>query len=332
MNAVRGLLRDLVERRLWPIAILLVVAAVAVPVYLGKSSSDESDAPLPAAPANQGAKVSKAAVTLDDSVGASDGVGAVRNPFKQQHVPKPQPVKTPAKDTTTSTDTGSTGGGSSDTGTSGTTDTPADKKPTDTSNTDKLDLYHLTLRFGKAGDLKTLTDVARLSPLPSADNPFFVYTGVLKDGKTAVFLLSSDAEATGDGKCRPSAKNCQTIEVKQGDTEFFDLEVDGKAIQYQLDVLKVAKKGETAGTAAAAAALGRHSKAGAAMLRDAHVKASAKFSGLDGYRWVPEQGVLVRTPTHSTAKASVNGAAAASATDVTATLPGLPVWHFEPVA
>lgn len=331
MNAVRGLLRDLVERRLWPIAVLLVVAAVAVPVYLGKSSSDESDAPLPAAPANQGAKVSKAAVTLDDAAGDSDGVGAVRNPFKQQHVPKVADVTTSkpaAEETKTSTDPA---GGSTDT-TPGGTDTSGDTKSPDTSDTDKLDLYHLTLRFGKAGDLKTLTDVARLSPLPSADNPFFVYTGVLKDGKTAVFLLSSDAEATGDGKCRPSAKNCQTIEVKQGDTEFFDLEVDGKAIQYQLDVLKVAKKGETAGTAAAAAALGRHSKAGAAMLRDAHVKASAKFSGLDGYRWVPEQGVLVRTPTHSTAKASVNGAAAASATDVTATLPGLPVWHFEPVA
>lgn len=329
MNVARGLLHDLIARRLWPVAILLLAAAIAVPVYLGRDSSDASDAPLPVAPTSQAAKASKAAVTLDDAIDDSDGVGAVHDPFKQQHVPKAAPTTTPAAGSTADAETPAP---AADTDTGGTTGTPADKKPTDTSNIDKLDLYHLTLRFGKAGDLKTLTDVARLSPLPSADNPFFVYTGVLKDGKTAVFLLSSDAEATGDGKCRPSAKNCQTIEVKQGDTEFFDLEVDGKAIQYQLDVLKVAKKGETAGTAAAAAALGRHSKAGAAMLRDAHVKASAKFSGLDGYRWVPEQGVLVRTPTHSTAKASVNGAAAASATDVTATLPGLPVWHFEPVA
>jgi hypothetical protein len=333
MNAVRGLLRDLVDRRLWPVAVLLLAAAVAVPIYLGKSSGP-SDAPPPVAPSNQDAKVSKAAVKLEDGTSESDGVGSVRNPFKQQHVPK----------STTSTDTGTTptdqtpaggsGSGSTptDTGTGtntgGGSGTPTDTK-TDTSQKDALDIYHLTLRFGKAGSLKTIHDVARLSPLPSADNPFFVYTGVLKDGKTAVFLLSSDAEATGDGHCRPSANNCQTIEVKQGDTEFFDLKVDGQDLQYQLDVLTVAKKGASS-TTAAAASLGRHSKAGAALLRDAHVKSSASFSGLDGYRWLADQGVLVRTPTHSKAKASVNGAAAASATDVDATLPGLPVWHFEP--
>ena len=39
MNAVRGLLRDIVERKLWPVAVLLLVAAVAVPIYLGRSSS-----------------------------------------------------------------------------------------------------------------------------------------------------------------------------------------------------------------------------------------------------------------------------------------------------
>ena len=62
MKTVRNVLRDLVERRLWPVALLLVVAAVAVPIYLGRSSSDEgtTDVPVPSATAQASAKASKA--------------------------------------------------------------------------------------------------------------------------------------------------------------------------------------------------------------------------------------------------------------------------------
>jgi hypothetical protein len=329
MNAVRGLLRDLVARRLWPVAVLLIAAVVAVPVYLGKSSSnDAATPPIASAPATD--KASKAAVTLEDTPADGTGRGSVRNPFTQLHVPK---VTTPTPSATSATETpaasgGSSGGTSPSSGGSDGSTTPA---PAADSNKDALDTYHLTLRFGKAGNLKTLNDVARLSPLPSADNPFFVFTGVLKDGKTAVFLLSSDADATGDGHCKPSPQSCQTIEVKQGDTEFFDLKVGGQDVQYQLDVISVHRKGASSATAAAAAA-DRHSKAGAAMLRDAHVKGRTAFQGATGYRWLPDRGVLVRTPQHSKAHASANGAAAASPADVEATLPGVPVWHTQPGA
>jgi len=152
---------------------------------------------------------------------------------------------------------------------------------------------------------------------------------VLKDGKTAVFLLSSDATATGDGHCRPSPKSCQTIEVKEGDTEFFDLTVNGEPVQYQLDVVKVFKKGAST-AAAAAAAYERHSNAGADMLRKAHRVGSSAFKGASTYRWLPDSGVLVRTPKQSKARASVNGAAAASPADATGALPGLPVWAWQP--
>ena len=209
---------------------------------------------------------------------------------------------------------------------SGGSGTPTPPKPAG----DPLDTYHLSLRFGHAdaATLKSYPDVARLSPLPTADNPFFVYIGVLKDGKTAVFLLSSDATATGDGHCRPSAKSCQTIEVKEGDTEFFDLTVAGQPIQYQLDVVRVFKKGASTAVAAAAGAQ-RHSTAGADLLRRAHQIGSSSFKGAADYRWLPESGVLVRTPQHAKVRASVNGATAASPADATGALPGLPVWHWQ---
>jgi hypothetical protein len=335
MNAVRGLLRDLVDRKLWPIAVLLLAAAIAVPVYLGRSS-DAVDAPLPVPSAQDAAKTSKAAVTLQDPAADDDRPGHVHNPFKQLHLPKSTdttaPKAAPAADTPASGGSSGSGGdgsqpplGPSGSGGTGGTDKPAPKPAGD-----PLDVYHLSLRFGRAeaAQLKTYHDVARLSPLPTADNPFFVYTGVLKDGKTAVFLLSSDATATGDGHCNPSPKSCQTIEVKQGDTEFFDLTVNGQAVQYQLDVVRVFKKGASSAVAAAASHE-RHSNAGSDMLRRAHTNGSSSFKGAAAYRWLPDSGVLVRTPAHGKARASVNGAAAASPADAAGALPGLPVWHWQ---
>jgi hypothetical protein len=257
----------------------------------------------------------------------------VRNPFKQLHVPKPPAAPTTPKPP--AADQPATSGGSGGDGTQpplgpGGTGGSGDGKPAPKPAGDPLDVYHLSLRFGhaEAAQLKTYHDVARLSPLPTADNPFFVYTGVLKDGKTAVFLLSSDAEATGDGHCRPSAKSCQTIEVKQGDTEFFDLTVNDEPVQYQLDVVKVFKKGASS-SSAAAAAYERHSNAGSNMLRKAHRVGSSAFKGQASYRWLPESGVLVRAPKRGNARASVNGAVAASPADATGALPGLPVWAWD---
>jgi hypothetical protein len=336
MNAVRGLIRDLVERRLWPVALLLVVAAVAVPLYLGRASSDDGavDAPLPGATAQAGVKASKAAVSLDESADESDGVGRVHNPFKQKYVPKAKKAETgtdkasqPSGGASPSTGSGSasgstpgdTGSGNTGSGTSGGTD---DTSKDNTTKTD-VDVSHVSLHLGPIGQLTTYKDVARLSPLPSAGNPLFVFTGVLKDGKTAVLLPSSTVQIgeESDVECKPSNKSCQKLELEQDDTVFFKIAGDATGTQYQLDVISVRQK--SGGSArATAAALQRHSKAGAATLRDAHVYGSAEYRGAADYRWLPDEGVLERVPEHGT------GAAAASAGDAAAALPGLPVWHW----
>jgi hypothetical protein len=345
MKAVRNLVHDLVERRLWPVALLLVVAAIAVPVYLGRSSSTdgEGDGSLPAATAQVGAKASKAAVTLDDSSAEGGTGGAVRNPFKQQHVAKvadagasngSKPASGGAASPAPAAGAGSgSSGGAAPTGSggSGGSDTPAGTDKSPSAAKPDPDVSHVTLRFGKVDALKTYTDLARLSALPSATDPQFVFTGVLKDGKTAVLLPSSVVRIgeESDVKCKPSNKSCQELEVGEDDTVFFKLSTDPTGVQYQLDVVSVQRKPGSSAKAAAAG-LKRHSEAGAATLRDAHVNASASFQGASAYRWLPDQGVLVRTPRHSKAHASANGGAAASSADVDATLPGLPVWHWQP--
>jgi hypothetical protein len=341
VSAIRNVISDLIEKRLWPVGLALVLALVAVPVVLGGTSSSdpgEATAGLQGAPDGTGI-ASKAAVKLDDDPASSPHArrGRVRNPFTQPRVRQPAPrslsaPSSPRESPPTNPTGGTTGAGNSpapptdqrpSTGGDAPRSTPASE-----SGTDPLDTYQVTLRVGRSGHLKTIRNISRLSPLPSADDAFMVFTGVLKDGKTAVFLLSSDATATGDGHCKPSAKSCQTIEVEQGDTEFFDLIVDGRPVQYQLDVVRVVRKGAKS-VAAAAAANERHSVAGAAMLRSAHVNGSSAFKDAADYRWLPDRGVLVRAPKRGAGRASANGGAAASSADAAASLPGQPVWHWK---
>jgi hypothetical protein len=336
MTVLKKLLGDFADKRLWPVAVVLVAALVAVPMLLGHSSSGE---PVAGAPSTGGAATStptsRTAVELESSADeAQASRGAVHNPFKGPKVAKPKVAQTP-KTTPSGSGNGATPSGSGDTGSgdTGSGDTSSGGSgsggsggadTTGDTTQKNVDVSHVSLHLGPLGALVTYKDVARLSPLPSAGKPLFVFTGVLKDGKTAVLLPSSTVQIgeESDVSCKPSNKSCQRLEVEQDDTVFYKLAGDAAATQYQLDVISVhMKKGESA--KAGAAALGRHSNAGAAMLRDAHVYGSSEFKGAADYRWLPDRGLLDRVPEHGT------GAAAASAGDAAAALPGLPVWHWQ---
>jgi hypothetical protein len=149
----------------------------------------------------------------------------------------------------------------------------------------------VSLRFGKAtGKRRHIDDVARLTPLPSIEDPFFVFLGVLDDHKTAVFLVDASATPTGDGRCKPSRAECATIHMKAGDTEFFDMvDAHGSPVQYQLDLVEVSRRGET--TAKAAAAYARHSLAGQELVRTLAESEGSK--ALRAYHFRPDDGLLV---------------------------------------
>ena len=131
----------------------------------------------------------------------------------------------------------------------------------------------MSVRFGvDGGKLTTIHDVARLTPLPSVTDPFFVYLGVLKvsasNTKRAVFLVSSDATPNGEGACHPTKQDCEAVELTVGQTAYFDATApDGKVTQYQLELAGIHKTVVTS-EAKASAAFARHSVAGAELLRD----------------------------------------------------------------
>ena len=98
----------------------------------------------------------------------------------------------------------------------------------------------MTVRFGGADGAKRQS-VEKLQPVPSAELPVLIYMGVLKDGKTAVFLVDQGLTPVGDGECKPSPEECETIRLREGETEFFDVTDDTGNVsqQYQLDLIKI---------------------------------------------------------------------------------------------
>jgi hypothetical protein len=273
-----------------------------VPIVLGGSSSDAGTgvAAVPTTTnglANHRDVARAQVVSLEEqAAGKVQRSGKVRDPFVQHHQPKQvDQTVTNAVKTTKGVADALSNGGSGDTPPASTPSTPpsSDTKP-DPKKSDgsAVDTYRVKLRFGEAGAEKTYDDVARLTPLPSSDNPFFVYLGLKDDGETAIFLIDADAVPSGDGTCQPSADTCEQIELKAGDTEFFDLQ-SGTAglVQYQLDMVSISK-GKASTTAVAARAHARESKAGREYLRQV---VADDPTALDTWNYSSKLGVLIET-------------------------------------
>jgi hypothetical protein len=292
MGPLRDLLSDLVEKRLWPIAVLLLGAAVAVPFVLAKSpSSDGGQAPAPAPPAAV-APGPPAGTAGEPIVSVADGTpggaplgGQAKDPFRQQF-PAPKTasggpaVKTPNGG-------GSAPGGSGSSGGSG---SPGSHRPRPRTI---YTIAHVDVRFGKAtGRLRTIKDVPRLTPLPSAQSPVVIFLGVRSDEQTAVFMISSDVHAQGDGRCTPSSKDCEGVELKAGQTEILDVTAaNGAVTEYELDLAGITLERTTSQTQARSA-YARASAAGVRLLRRRRAT-SALASGL---RYQRAAGVLLPFP------------------------------------
>ena len=293
MRIVRDTWSELVERRLWPVALLLVAALVAVPLVLAKPAA-QSGAGAPAVPATAGA--ANASQQAEPIVSlATDGDpsaplrGHAKNPFVQQHVP--------ARVTSTSTTTasGRSGGAGTPSGTSGGGSGRGGSIPHGGATTPpKTYLYaSVDVRFGRAGfPLQEIKDVPRLAPLPNATDPVLIFMGTRSDHETAVFMISTDVHAQGQIRCVPSKELCEAIELRRGGIALLDVTAaDGSVTQYELDLTKVTLH-QTTSQAKASAAYARSSRAGIALVRRS-ASAAAVASAL---RWSSADGVLEPAP------------------------------------
>jgi hypothetical protein len=254
MNVLTTTWRQLVRRRLWPVALLLVAAAAAVPVLLSRDAEPVAATPLPATPGAT-AKVSDtlADPVVDQATPEQRSrrrrvLGVRKDPFTPEAIKHPakkkktKKVAKKAAKTSTPSATPTTSSPSISVPSTPviTPVTPAKPKKTYAKGS-------LIVRFGDpTTDALPRLNLKKLAALPQETTedvtPLLVYTGLTDHGKKAVFLVDESLDPTGDGSCRPHPSNCETVQLAKGETEFFDVidpDTGDVTAQYELDLVDI---------------------------------------------------------------------------------------------
>jgi hypothetical protein len=288
MRSLRNIFDELVERRLWPVALLLILALVAVPLLLSKPAASTDDGAPATTPAEAPAAVAAAARAPGDTPPGGEPVVAVaqadepnaplrgraKNPFRQQQLAAEASAAGTASSGSGSGAAGTTGSSGGTGGFGGGTDGSGGEAPSSPEET--FEYASIDVRFGHAGHrLRSIEDVPRLTPLPNANHPIVVFLGMRRDRETAVFLVSTDVHVQGLGQCVPSKRLCEAIELRRGDAAFFDYTKPGGDVeQYELDLDAVTLH-TTTSAAVARQAYARVSRAGRLLVRGGSVRTSA---------------------------------------------------------
>ena len=317
MSFFKNVWADLVERKLWLVAVGLVIALVAVPVALGRSggsSSDDAAAPATVAPAHATPATQVVSLTTAKPKGAP--LGHAHNPFR--HLSGLAPVSpTTSPSVSAAPTTGATPAPASPGGGSAPSPAPTGPVSAPPSNGDISSPapvpsapsaptspgtpapvarvaagWRMDMTYGRAGDVNKRTDVARLSPLNALGSSIALFVGVKDDQNTAVFVILGDVAVSGDGTCRPSPNDCQVIGLHPGDAALIDVaSADGSSKRYELQVDKISRKyaGSTRG---GINSRHRESRAGRRLLHSAI--SAQRDSYVAKYRYALAKGVVTK--------------------------------------
>jgi len=250
MSVITDTWRALVRRRLWPVALLLLAALVAVPLLLAEQPEPAAPPAAEVAPPTTGPGDSIVTLaSVEDRSKRRRVLGKRKDPFEPRPARRPRVRRAArvtaearaaeAKETTTSS-AGTAGGA--------TTVTPPTLPSVPTTRAEETPAeprrarHTLTVRFGDAASAElTKLDVPLLSPLPDEEEPLLAYVRVEDKGKTAVFLVDAGVELEGDGKCLPDPAACEELHLREGETEFLDVKDEAGEVvqQYQLDLVAI---------------------------------------------------------------------------------------------
>jgi hypothetical protein len=307
-RSARDLRNDLVDKNLWPVALLLCVAIVAIPVVLSRGGDDAVSAP---APAPQVDATTTNAIKLVGPPTIKSRPGTPLDPFRQPAKKKDAAVATAAEAPAAGTPSAaapsaaapSAGSPSVAAPSGGTpsTGTPSSRTPSSrTPVVNPASVYYRTeVRWGLAA-VSPARPISRLTPLGDAGERGVLYLGVTNLGY-AVFVLTPNAhvEAGDDqpGKLNLACvdgTNCRIIALKTGTSQVVLVPPadGGKARRYRLQAVS-AKRVVTTVAAARRMRAKEHSE-GRALLRElASDPLAAQV--LDELRYDAASGLLVTT-------------------------------------
>jgi hypothetical protein len=247
---------DMRSRNLLPLAILLVVAIVAVPIVISRGGSE------PAPPANDATAASAFELApenqpavlayepgLRDYEKRLDALRA-KDPFKQQYTGTGTVKGAELESALGGTSSGGEGAASPEPGGGttgstqelggGTTGTTKQQKGKKKSAKKRYHHYETDLLVGEVGTQLTRHDDAQeLTFLPSEAAPVVIFMGVTPAGNEAIFLVAKNANAVGgDGTCFPDAQVCQLLKLRAGGVEQLAYQLDGKTYEVRVARIK----------------------------------------------------------------------------------------------
>jgi hypothetical protein len=294
MTMVRSMITELREKHLWPVALALLVALVAVPLFLSKSTTPGPLAPL--MPSATGPAPSLPAVSVTATPSNARLTGKHRNPFHQQ-VKASSSTTVPGGSSSTghgstatvsaggTTTTASTGSGSTSTGSTGSTSTgtgsssASGKTPTESAHPAPLtgtESYQVALSITTSrGGVEPLNP-ERLAVLPSAQDPRLIELGVLEGTDKVLFAVEPGTVLHGRGACTPGAIQCQIVSLSPGQIET----ISKRTSSGTTEVAQMAVTGVSIEHATAAATRKlrrRESSAGRRLLRQSTLAAVSLF-------------------------------------------------------
>jgi len=248
--------QDLQAKRLAPVAVLLVLALIAVPVVLSKPAKTTAPPPVHAARSAPDPKDLKALASVKlanaDERGSSLDTFDPSDPFRP---PKSVTNKKEAADTNApssvagNTSGGSTSGDSSGGGDTGSTGGNTGGNTGGTGGGDQTQTvqyrYVVDVTFITNGHARHIKGLERLQMLPSENSPLLLFLGVTPKAGNAVFLVDSTLDAAGEGRCKPKASECAFLYIGAGSEHAFTND-DGDSYRIRIDEIRKVRVGASA--------------------------------------------------------------------------------------
>lgn len=236
--------QDLRTKRLWPLAIVLLLAIVAIPALLTKSAAQPPSAePVATAPALD----DRVTVTLDDGDAASSSAGSSLDEFAEgDPFSPPESIGRSAGGATSSSaaaptdDASSSPGG--DTGAGGGSPPSSPAPPIDvappTTRTETAEYQYVADVTLWTGDRRReIRGLRKLDMLPNQRAPVLIFMGTTGEGGNAVFLVDSTLQAAGEGRCVPEPANCVYVHIGPGSEHAFTT-VEGDSYRLRVEEIR----------------------------------------------------------------------------------------------
>jgi hypothetical protein len=249
---VQDVYRDLRDRHLLLPAVALLAGIVAIPVLM-KASPEPAPAIPPRAVPEDAAAVAPA-VLAEQELGVRDYRKRLaelkrKNPFdaKQQYsdreIAEQTAISEPADP-----GAGRSGNGGDDGASGPPTDVqvepsgPVQPSPGGDERPGLEVIEPLVdVRFGPVGEQRDYDGLKAMKALPRRKRAIVIFAGFAETSDRVVFMVNEAVVGTrGDGRCVPSARDCQFLSLKEGDARVLDFRhPDGSVTKYRLKLRKI---------------------------------------------------------------------------------------------